>query len=133
MSCVTLETTSTETGNKEYIAVGTTINRGEDLAAKGSASILGLLRFVTLIPRDLQTYIFEIVEVVPDPAVSPKRWYKLRLRCRDEAKGPVTAICGFNGYLVSSMGQKAISSCGIFSVSLTPSRILGLRSGTRCG
>ncbi|KAF9460288.1 CPSF A subunit region-domain-containing protein [Collybia nuda] len=88
ISCVTLETSSTETGSKEFIAVGTTVDRGEDLAAKGS------------------TYIFEIVEVVPDPAVSPKRWYRLRLRCRDEAKGPVTAICGFHGYLVSSMGQK---------------------------
>jgi len=30
----------------------------------------------------------------------------LRLRCRDEAKGPVTAVCGIDGYLVSSMGQK---------------------------
>ncbi|KAJ6481684.1 CPSF A subunit region-domain-containing protein [Mycena sanguinolenta] len=88
MSCVTLETPSTETGSKEFIAVGTTINRGEDLAAKGS------------------TYVFEIVEVVPDPALAPKRWYKLRLRFRDDAKGPVTAVCGFNGYLVSSMGQK---------------------------
>ncbi|TFK39321.1 CPSF A subunit region-domain-containing protein [Crucibulum laeve] len=88
MACVTLETTSTETGSKEFIAVGTTIDRGEDLAAKGA------------------TYIFEIVEVVPDPAIAPKRWYKLRLRCRDDAKGPVTAVCGFNGYLVSSMGQK---------------------------
>lgn len=37
------------------------------------------------------------------------RWYKLRLRCRDDAKGPVTAVCGFHGYLVSSMGQKV---CG---------------------
>ncbi|KAF7341963.1 Protein CFT1 [Mycena venus] len=88
LSCVTLETPSTETGSKEFIAVGTTINRGEDLAAKGS------------------TYVFEIVEVVPDPALAPKRWYKLRLRFRDDAKGPVTAVCGFNGYLVSSMGQK---------------------------
>lgn len=51
-------------------------------------------------------YIFEIAEVVPDPAFSSKRWYKLRLRCRDDAKGPVTAVCGFSGYLVSSMGQK---------------------------
>ncbi|KAG6864394.1 hypothetical protein C0991_009920 [Blastosporella zonata] len=88
MTVVTLETASTETGNKEFIAVGTTINRGEDLAAKGA------------------TYIFEIVEVVSDPAFASKRWYKLRLRCRDDAKGPVTAVCGFNGYLVSSMGQK---------------------------
>jgi len=32
--------------------------------------------------------------------------FKLHLRCRDEAKGPVTAVCGIDGYLVSSMGQK---------------------------
>ncbi|KAJ3912750.1 CPSF A subunit region-domain-containing protein [Lentinula edodes] len=88
VACVTLETSSTETGSKEFIAVGTTINRGEDLAAKGA------------------TYIFEIVEVVADPMLAPNRWYKLRLRCRDDAKGPVTAVCGLNGYLVSSMGQK---------------------------
>ncbi|KIK53793.1 hypothetical protein GYMLUDRAFT_49207 [Collybiopsis luxurians FD-317 M1] len=88
VACVSLETASTETGLKEFIAVGTTINRGEDLAVKGA------------------TYIFEIVEVVADPTSSPKRWYKLRLRCRDDAKGPVTALCGLNGYLVSSMGQK---------------------------
>jgi len=53
-----------------------------------------------------QTYVFEIVEVVPDPASDMKRSFNLRLRCRDEAKGPVTAVCGIDGYLVSSMGQK---------------------------
>ncbi|KAJ7628553.1 CPSF A subunit region-domain-containing protein [Roridomyces roridus] len=88
VSCVTLETSSTESGIKDFIAVGTTIDRGEDLAAKGS------------------TYVFEIVEVVPDFSLAPKRWYKLRLRFRDDAKGPVTALCAFSGYLVSSMGQK---------------------------
>jgi cleavage and polyadenylation specificity factor subunit 1 len=50
--------------------------------------------------------VFEIVEVVPDPASEMKRSFSLRLRCRDEAKGPVTAVCGIDGYLVSSMGQK---------------------------
>ncbi|KAJ3567068.1 hypothetical protein NP233_g6602 [Leucocoprinus birnbaumii] len=88
MTIVTLETAATETGKKDFIAVGTSIDRGEDLAVKGA------------------TYIFEIAEVVPDPAVSQRRWYKLRLRCRDDAKGPVTAVCGLNDYLVSSMGQK---------------------------
>ncbi|GBE80259.1 hypothetical protein SCP_0214760 [Sparassis crispa] len=72
----------------QHIAVGTTVNRGEDLAIKGVV------------------YIFEIVEVVPDLSSSHKRWYKLKLRCRDDAKGPVTALCGMDGYLVSSMGQK---------------------------
>ena len=37
-----------------------------------------------------------------------KRNFNLRLRCRDEAKGPVTAVCGIDGYLVSSMGQKVV-------------------------
>jgi cleavage and polyadenylation specificity factor subunit 1 len=49
MACVTLETTSTETGSKDYIAVGTTINRGEDLAAKGTVSISSFcLRLVSI-------------------------------------------------------------------------------------
>jgi cleavage and polyadenylation specificity factor subunit 1 len=88
LECVSLETLSTETGNKDFIAVGTTINRGEDLAVKGAS------------------YVFELVEVVPDPAFSAKRWYKIKLRARDDSKGPITAVCGLNGYLVSSMGQK---------------------------
>lgn len=88
VECVALETVSTEAGVKDYVAVGTTINRGEDLAIKGAV------------------YIFEIVEVVPDPSASLKRWYRFKLHCRDDAKGPVTALCGMNGYLVSSMGQK---------------------------
>ncbi|KAG1848301.1 CPSF A subunit region-domain-containing protein [Suillus subalutaceus] len=88
LTCVSLETTSTESGTKNFIAVGTTVNRGEDLAVKGA------------------TYIFEAVEVVSDPNWTPKRWYKLKLRVKDDTKGPVTAVCGINGYLVSSMGQK---------------------------
>ncbi|KAI0366045.1 hypothetical protein BV20DRAFT_1115505 [Pilatotrama ljubarskyi] len=85
---VPLETMSTESGMKDFIAVGTTINRGEDLAVKGAV------------------YVFEIVEVVPDPSTSIKRWWRLKLLCRDDAKGPVSFLCGMNGYLVSSMGQK---------------------------
>ncbi|KDQ18770.1 hypothetical protein BOTBODRAFT_28276 [Botryobasidium botryosum FD-172 SS1] len=84
---VNLETQSTESGRKSFIAVATTIHRGEDLAVKGAV------------------YVFEIVEVVPEPD-SQKRRFKLRLNCRDDAKGPVTALCEMNGYLVSSMGQK---------------------------
>lgn len=38
MDCVPLETLSTSTGRKNYIAVATTVNRGEDLAAKGAVS-----------------------------------------------------------------------------------------------
>jgi cleavage and polyadenylation specificity factor subunit 1 len=85
---VSLETNSHESGYKEFIAVATTIDRGEDLAVKGAV------------------YIFDIAEVVPDRDAHQQRWYKLRLLCRDDVKGPVTCLCGLNGYLVSSMGQK---------------------------
>ncbi|KAG8744304.1 mRNA cleavage and polyadenylation factor subunit [Ceratobasidium sp. 414] len=84
---VPLETLSTEKGLKDYIVVGTTISRGEDLAVKGA------------------TYVFEVVEVVPEPGTKT-RPYKLRLLCREDSKGAVTALCGMNGYLVSSMSQK---------------------------
>ena len=35
-----LETQSTDAGHKNFIAVGTTINRGEDLAVKGAVSFM---------------------------------------------------------------------------------------------
>ena len=37
---MTLETSSTESGTKDFISVGTTINRGEDLAVKGAVGVL---------------------------------------------------------------------------------------------
>ncbi|KAH7905057.1 hypothetical protein BJ138DRAFT_1118827 [Hygrophoropsis aurantiaca] len=55
--CVTLESLSTETGNKDFTAIEMFIDHGEDLAVKGA------------------TYIFKIVEVVPDPSSSLKCWY----------------------------------------------------------
>ncbi len=36
MTIVTLETAATDTGKKDFIAVGTTVDRGEDLAVKGA-------------------------------------------------------------------------------------------------
>ncbi|KAH9984627.1 hypothetical protein BJV77DRAFT_965982 [Russula vinacea] len=36
LACVSLETLSTKPGHKDFISVGTTINRGEDLAIKGT-------------------------------------------------------------------------------------------------
>jgi len=105
-----LETLSTESGSRDFIAVGTGIDRGEDLAVKGAVSDVICVAIPLLsIARSCQTYVFEVVEVVPDPSSSVQRWYKLKLRVRDDSKGPVTALCGINGYLVSSMGQKVVS------------------------
>jgi hypothetical protein len=39
LECMTLETLSTETGNKEFITVRTTIDCGEDLAIRGTISL----------------------------------------------------------------------------------------------
>ena len=52
-----------------------------------------------------QTYIFEVVEVVPQPG-RPQSKYKLKLLCHDPCKGAVTAISDINGYLVSATAQK---------------------------
>ena len=40
MACITLETASTESGSKDFIVVGTTVDRGEDLAARGAVSFI---------------------------------------------------------------------------------------------
>jgi hypothetical protein len=45
LTCVSLETTSTESGSKNFIAVGTTINRGEDLAVKGAVCFPAAILF----------------------------------------------------------------------------------------
>lgn len=84
---VNLETKSSPSGRKDYIAVGTGITRGEDLMVRGA------------------TYIFEVVEVVPQPG-RPHSKYKLKLLVNEPCKGAVTAISDINGYLVSATAQK---------------------------
>jgi len=39
MAIVTLETAATETGKKDFVAVGTSVDRGEDLAVKGAVRL----------------------------------------------------------------------------------------------
>jgi hypothetical protein len=50
VSIVTLETAATETGLKDFIAVGTTIDRGEDLAVKGAVSASAFIRYFISLP-----------------------------------------------------------------------------------
>lgn len=45
IECVMLETESTDSGTKNYIAVGTTIDRGEDLAVKGAVRFVSVCLF----------------------------------------------------------------------------------------
>ena len=58
LECVTLETFSTETGTKEFIAVGTSIDRGEDLAVKGAVGFFPeLVMPLPLIVSSRHTYL----------------------------------------------------------------------------
>ena len=87
MKSVSLHSKSTLSGRKEFVAVGTTVYRGEDLAARGGI------------------YIFEVIKVVADPA-RPDENCKLRLLFFEDTKSVVGNVCDMEGYLVMSMGQK---------------------------
>ncbi|KAG5439169.1 hypothetical protein PCANB_001468 [Pneumocystis canis] len=86
---VNLEVSEYTKIQKEFIAVGTGIFRGEDLAMRGA------------------TYLFEVVDVIPEPD-RPETNKKLKLVCREEVKGVVSALCDVNGYLLSAQRQKVI-------------------------
>ncbi|GAA5993443.1 hypothetical protein JCM5350_000095 [Sporobolomyces pararoseus] len=87
LKTVSLHSKSTANGMRDFIAVGTTVYRGEDLSAKGGI------------------YIFEVVEVVPHPD-KPRQDHVLKLRFFEDTKSIVGNICHLNGYLFLSMGQK---------------------------
>ncbi|CAG8638902.1 15184_t:CDS:10, partial [Funneliformis caledonium] len=87
IKCVNLQTKSTSSGRKSFIAVGTGFFRGEDVGMRGNV------------------YIFEIIEVVPEPD-NPQTNHKYKLLCHEEVKGSVTAICDVKGYLLTCVGPK---------------------------
>ncbi|CAG8700900.1 13131_t:CDS:10 [Funneliformis caledonium] len=72
IKCVNLQTKSTSSGRKSFIAV----------------------------------YIFEIIEVVPEPD-NPQTNHKFKLLCHEEVKGSVTAICDVKEYLLTCIFIRA--------------------------
>ncbi|WVW79420.1 protein CFT1 [Kwoniella bestiolae CBS 10118] len=87
LESVTLESPGGEGGYRDFIAVGTGFNFGEDRATRGN------------------TYIFEIVETVGKGKNTGSGWI-LKLRAKDPARNPVSAISHINGYLLNSNGPK---------------------------
>nr|ODO03748.1 protein CFT1 [Cryptococcus depauperatus CBS 7855] len=89
MESVTLESPGAPGGYRDFIAVGTGFNFGEDRATRGN------------------TYIFEILETVGsrEGSINVSGW-KLRLRTKDPARHPVNAVSTINGYLLNTNGPK---------------------------
>ncbi|KAL7750781.1 mRNA cleavage and polyadenylation factor subunit [Sorochytrium milnesiophthora] len=86
---VMLECKQVASGRKHFLAVGTSLVKGEDVAVQG------------------KIYIFDVIEVVPEPG-KPHTNHKYKMLTSSEVKGPVSAFTGVNGHLVAATGQKII-------------------------
>lgn len=95
MSSVTLESPSTESGTRDFIAVGTGFDLAEDRATRGNL------------------YVFEVCQTVKAPG--ELGGWKLKLRYKDPARNPVSAVCNIGPYLLNSNGPKVSlkQTCGV--------------------
>jgi cleavage and polyadenylation specificity factor subunit 1 len=91
IKAMNLEVSEETHERKDLIVVGTAITKGEDMVARGAI------------------YIFDIVDVVPQPGV-PETDLKLKLLAKEEVKGAVTSLCriGSQGFLLAAQGQKCM-------------------------
>lgn len=86
---VCLEVSEKSKLQKEFIAVGTTTIRGEDLPTKGTF------------------YIYDAVGIVPEPG-KPEKDHKLKEVSHEVVKGQVSTLCEVAGNLLIAQGQKVV-------------------------
>lgn len=87
MKMLELETEQAAGGRRMVLCVGTGYVLGEDVASRGSV------------------YIFDVVDIVPLPG-RPQANRKLKLLCREETRGTVSALAELRGNLVVTEGSK---------------------------
>ncbi|KAL4802870.1 CPSF A subunit region-domain-containing protein [Aspergillus unguis] len=91
MKTMSLEVSESTHERRDMIVVGTASARGEDIPARGCI------------------YVFEVIEVVPDPD-QPQTNRRLKLIGKEPVKGAVTALSeiGGQGFLIAAQGQKSM-------------------------
>ena len=87
LKTVSLEYEGHASGLKDYLAVSTNYNYGEDIISRG------------------RIFILDLIEVVPEPG-QPLTKNKIKTLYAKDQKGPVAAISSVSGYLVAAIGQK---------------------------
>ena len=101
MESVSLESPSTPGGFRDFIALGTGFDFAEDRASRGNVRGAYMIKSLLI----FQVYIFEIVETVGEPGGVGAGW-RMKLRCKDPARFPVSALANITGYLLHSNGPK---------------------------
>ena len=88
---INLEVSEETHERKDLLVVGTTLIKGENVTARG------------------HIYIFDIADIVPVPEKEEPD-LKLKLICKDEVKGAVTAVSsiGTQGFIITAQGQKCM-------------------------
>ncbi|EXJ66921.1 uncharacterized protein A1O5_10116 [Cladophialophora psammophila CBS 110553] len=95
---------------KDLIVVGTALVKGENVTTRGNL------------------YIFDVVDVVPEPDV-PETDLKLKLITREDVRGAVSAISGVGsqGFLLAAQGQKCMVRGLKEDMSILPVAFLDMR------
>ncbi|KAK4940166.1 mRNA cleavage and polyadenylation factor subunit [Elasticomyces elasticus] len=110
LKCLNLEISEETHERKDLIVVGTAIVKGENVTTRGNI------------------YIFDVVEVVPEPDV-PESDVKLKLITREDVRGAVSALCdvGSQGFVLAAQGQKCMVRGLKEDMSILPVAFLDMR------
>ncbi|KAK5062501.1 hypothetical protein LTR84_004574 [Exophiala bonariae] len=110
VKCLNLEISEETHERKDLIVVGTAIVKGENVTTRGNL------------------YIFDVVDVVPEPDV-PETDLKLKMLTKEDVRGAVSAISdvGSQGFVLAAQGQKCMVRGLKEDMSILPVAFLDMR------